>query len=166
MMNFGKKVRIGNFEVLKLVRTLNRRDVAALRKEMGVDDLKGLERAKLPYIRVSSVSGNWGLEYLQGCSYFAFIDGCFGDDGEVMDEHYQALLNMLTMLYADTMVMGDGEYFTDKGNALNAFLGRQKKDVSDEDDAKDLESVKEEMEAIEHMESMAEQIKEEEGGGK
>lgn len=157
-MNFGKKYRVGNFELVKISKALSRKDVALLRKEAGMGYVKGLNRATLPFIKVSSISGNWAVEYAGGCAYYAFIDQCFGDKGMLVEEHRQALVNICTLLYADTMTMGDGQYFTDKGNALKGFLERQKSSATDEEDEADLEYVKEKVEYEQKIGEMAEHV--------
>lgn len=145
-MDFGKKYRVGNFECYKITRALGKKEVTMLRDTAGVpkDVRKHLNRAGLPYIIVQSIGGGWSISFVCGSSMYRFIEFevMNGEEGE------NALRNLLTMMYSDTTVLGDDEYYKAKAAALKAFMERQKaKGVSQEDDDKEVEALKTEEEA-------------------
>lgn len=163
---FGKRIYVGNFYFLKATRSLSKKQLAALRDEahITVDMRKGLSRAGVPYIIVSTVSETWQVRYGVGCEVFSFIDheyDLFREGGE------EALRSLATMLYMDTAVLGDGQYLEDKGKALLSFMERQKApDISKEADDEILESERVEHEARANIVDMAAQvIKEADDGG-
>lgn len=162
-MDFGKKYRIGNFECIKVVRSLSKRELAALRDEANIpkDVRKHLQRGGLPFMTVQSVSGNWSISFVISSVMYHFIEMNVmnGEEGK------HSLVNLFTMMYADTTIMGDQEYWKAKSDALHAFLERQKaKDVSDDDDKKELDTLKTEEEARENIKEMADELNKNENG--
>ena len=159
-MDFGKRYRIGNFEVLKITRALSKKDLNILRDDAGIpkDVRKHLSRGGLPYILVNTISGGWSLSLVCGTEMYRFIEF------EVMngDEGANALTNLFTMMYSDTAILGDDEYHKAKAAALKAYMERvQAKKVSQEEDDKELESLENEENARATILDMAEQIKKE-----
>lgn len=140
-MDFGKKYRAGNFEYLKTVRSLSKRELRSLRDGAGIpaDVQKHLRRGGLPYITVQTVGGGWSISFVCGSAMYRFIEhnAVNGGEGE------KSLYNLFIMMYSDTTVLADEEYHKAKADALKAFMGRvEAKKVSQEDDDKELESLK------------------------
>lgn len=157
-MDFGRKYRIGNFECWKVTRALSRREVESLRDQAGVpnDVRKHLRRGGLPFLNVQSVSGGWSVSFVIGTMMYRYIELMVmsGDDGK------RSLVNLFTMMYADTTVMGDQEYWKAKAEALQAFMDRQKaREVSDEEDKRELDSLRTEEEARAAIMEMGEDLK-------
>jgi hypothetical protein len=79
-----------------------------------------------------------------------------GDDDELKTNLY----HMFNMMFTDTTVTGDAQYLSDKAKAMNELMSRLKApEISDEDDAKILESMKTDEDAKATIVDMAEQIK-------
>lgn len=140
-MDFGKKYRAGNFEYFKIVRSLSRKELKSLRDAAGIpaDVQKHLNRGGLPYMIVQTVGGGWSVSFVCACSMYRFIEfeAMNGDDGT------NALVNLFTMMYSDTTILGDDQYHKDKAAALKAFMERiEARKVSKEDDDKELDSLK------------------------
>lgn len=159
-MIYGKKKRVGNFEVMKFTRALSGKDVKVLRAMAGIpqDLSRNLQRGTIPFIKVTSLSGSWGVEFVAGTNMFRYIDN---------EEDDRALYNLFTMMFADTSVMGDKEYWDAKGEALKAFMERQKaQEMPKEEDDKILSDVEESEKAKAVLLDMAEQLRKEEDNGK
>lgn len=155
-MPFGKVFRVANFSVIKTSRTLSKKQIAQLRAESGLpkDLLRDVQRAGLPYIKVSAISGLWAVEFSAQSTMFAFLDSRDYDDfSEVNTLH-----SLFTMWLADTSIIGDLEYWKLKGEALNGFLERQKSEATDKEHEKALEEVSTMMEAKEKMEEAAKEL--------
>ena len=73
---FGKKVMLGSFYVLKHSRSLSAKEAKALRNAEGLppEIIKALDRRSLPYIKVSSVSESWSVEFVAGMCMYDAID--------------------------------------------------------------------------------------------
>lgn len=125
-MPFGRKYRVGNFEVLKVTRSLGRKELNKLREEAGVpfDVRKHLSRGGLPYIIVSDISGSWSIWFVIGSIMYSFIESEIVQESDGGD--LSALRNLFTMMFADTTVLGDGDYLKAKMRALKAFMNRIK----------------------------------------
>ena len=82
-MDFGKSHRIGNFEVVKLSRSLKKSELKMLRDEAKVPEelRKHLTRGSLPYVKVRAISGIWAIEWSAGTAMFNLFDGCLGSAG-------------------------------------------------------------------------------------
>lgn len=162
-LEYGRKYMVGNFYVLKVNRVLRKSEVAELRNQMNIpmDIRKNLQRSQLPYIKVAAVSGIWSIEFCCNTAMYNMIDLWLAGDDE---EQKTSLYHMFNMMFTDTTIVGDAQYMSDKAKAMKALMDRQKApDVSEEDDAKILESVKADDEAKATIIDMAEQIKK--GGG-
>lgn len=163
-MPFGVKYRVGNFEYLKITKTLSKKEIAVMRNQMGVPEevRKSLTRGGLPYIVVNTISGGWSLCFVCGSAMYNFIQYQNGN-GETGEK---ALYNLFLMMYSDTAVLGDNEYWEAKKKALDEFMGRCKSKVNKEDDEKDLQAVKDAESARATILEMSENIKEESHEGK
>lgn len=156
-MIFGKKFRVGNFTYIKTNRVMSKKDMTALREGMPVDIRKGLSRAGLPCISVSSVSDNWTIRYTIGCVMYDYIEyeHSRGEEGR------KSLQTLFTMLYSDTMVFGDQKYWEDKAKALEDYMARQNTKVDKESDDKELEALKTQEEAKAAIIDMAKEVEDE-----
>lgn len=103
---FGKKVRCGNFYVLKKTRVLSKKEMKELRGEL----LQNLGRAGLPYIEIGSLSRDWKIEFSAGTDAFARIDGAEvseGDAGRLLyeGEAERNISHFMTRCWAATSVV-------------------------------------------------------------
>lgn len=133
-LEFGRPVAVGNYTVTKINRTLSGRQVKALRMQSNVPEeaAKWLERAKLPYIKVSTSSGSWSVEFVIGTTMYNAIDSVnvvmdadgnrtvIGTEGRNMEAMFVAML-------ADTTTVGDFEYQVAKQKLLQEYLDRASK---------------------------------------
>ena len=122
---------VGNYTVTKINRTLSGKQVKALRMQSNVPDeaAKWLERARLPYIKVSTSSGSWSVEFVIGTTMYNDIDSVnvvmdadgssmeYGTEGRNMEAMFVAML-------ADTTTVGDFEYQIAKQKLLQEYLDR------------------------------------------
>lgn len=159
MLDYGKKIQVGNFEVLKFTRSLSSKELKRLRNNEGIpkEIQKRLQRGGVPFIKVTTISGSWGIEFSDGTAVFRYID-----EADDLD----SLRNIFTMFFADTTTFGDREYWEDKGNALHAYMDRLRaKDISKEDDDKILKDEEDYMKDTKTVEEMAEHLKKEVDNG-
>lgn len=155
-LQFGKKVQVGKFEVLKFSRSMSGKDVKKLRKASGIPDElhKNLQRGSLPFVKVTTISGSWGVEFCAGTAMYRYIDENIDDD---------SLSNIFTMFFADTTVFGDEKYWSDKGEALKEYMDRLRaKDITKEDDDKILDDEREYLENVKTADEMADMLRKEE----
>lgn len=173
-MPFGKKVRCGNFFVLKRTKSLGKSELKMLRDDMGIpaDVQKRLSRSGLPYIRVEAVSGIWAVEYCCNTQMYMVIDQMLplAVDADFRGESVQTgvadFAHLFAMMMADTMVVGDGEYQKDKALAMKGLIERQKPaEVSVEDDREILDGLRADEEARAAMSDMAAHINDVGEGG-
>lgn len=158
-MDFGKKYRAGNFEYFKTVRGLNKRELRTLREEEGVpkDVHKHLQRGRLPFITVQTVSRNWSVSFVCGSEMYRFIE-CEATCKE--KEAVAALQSLFLVMYCDTNILADGKYLQDKTKALQDYMDRVKaKSVSQEQDEEELNSLRKEGEDLENIKEMADMLK-------
>lgn len=130
-MEFGKKIFVGNFVLMKKTRTLSKREMKALRdlEKIPEDKRKILSRGTVPYIRVSDVGGGWSLEVSLEHTMFDALDaltivraglgrltvpGIEGKNAEAI----------LTGMFVDTTIVGDMEYQKEKIRVMSAYLER------------------------------------------
>jgi len=172
-LSFGKRYRVGNFQVIKINKVLRRQEVAELRNQLGIpmEERKKLQRAQLPFIKVEAVSGVWAVEFSCATSMYRFIDILLAraieaeENGERLDINSVAdFAHIFSMMFTDTTILGDGQYLADKGKALRGLLDRQNaEDVSQEDDDKELDQMEADEEAKANIIDMAGQIGKEAG---
>lgn len=132
-MDFGKSYRIGNFEVVKLSRSLKKSELKMLRDERQVPEelRKHLTRGSLPYIKVRAISGIWAIEWSVGTAMFNLFDGCFGSAGRTgnagSDETdvLEGLKGMVSRMYSLCSIVGDKQMNIDLTKALSDFLERR-----------------------------------------
>ena len=134
-MEFGKKIFVGNFVLMKKTRALSKREMKALRdlEKIPEDKRKILSRGTVPYIRVSDVGGGWSLEVSLEHTMFDALDaltivraglgrltvpGIEGKNAEAI----------LTGMFVDTTIVGDMEYQKEKIRVMSAYLDRVTKE--------------------------------------
>jgi hypothetical protein len=155
---FGKKLRVGNFYVLKHTKSISGSELKRWRTAKGIpaEIQRTLGRGGLPYIKVSTIGENWSIELACTQHMYMVIDSQPTEMGVFTDEAVTNLKNLFTTWYADTCLIGDNEYLEDKGRAIKAFMERQKaKDVSEEEDAKILKEEQVRLKAEKDLQDMA-----------
>lgn len=171
MLPFGKKISVRNFVILKNTKTLKSGELKKLRNAQGIpaDVQKHLQRGGIPYIKVSSVSGSWSVEFICGTVMYSFIDTrpiLESPAGTILTkESEKSLHNLFVMMFADCTVLGDKEYLDAKADALQAFMNRQQaSNISDEEDKKTLDELQSEAEAKDNLAELAAAATKKEGG--
>lgn len=153
-MEFGKKVRVGNYQILKFTKSLSKAEVKKLRDMINIppEVRPYLQRASLPYIKVSTVSGSWAVEFVMGTTMYDALDNLHVvHDAEW---NYQLMGNeeknteaIFVGMFADTTTVGDFEYMVAKQKLLSEYLDRASKKLNEKQDAgKSEEELKEENE--------------------
>lgn len=162
-MEFGKKYRVGNYYMIKVNRSLSGLEQAELRSYLPEELKKDLHRRSLPYIRISTVSGSWAIEFSLFEKMFQALDGATAE--ELRDRETMNLLhNLFTGFHVDTTIMGDKEYNQAKSSALQSFLERKAKEMkpeTEEDKKADdaiLDEMKSDMEKEDAMMRMAKEV--------
>lgn len=131
-MDFGKKYRVGNFEIIKVSRSLTKNEIKQLRDGMGLpkDIQKHLTRGAMPYIKVRAISGIWSLEWSVGMVMFNVIESAdFGDLHQI-----EAMKGLLSRFYTMTSVLGDAQMEHDIQKAITGFLERVKAKQEDKEE--------------------------------
>ena len=134
-MEFGKKIFVGNFVLMKKTLALSKREMKALRdlEKIPEDKRKILSRGTVPYIRVSDVGGGWSLEVSLEHTMFDALDALTivrADDGlltvpGIEGKNAEAVL---TGMFVDTTIVGDMEYQKEKLRVMSAYLERVSKE--------------------------------------
>ena len=127
MIPFGKKIRVGNYELVKVSKSLNKEMQRQLRDAMGVPDeyRKHLSRGTLPCIIMSDISGSVSVSWMPNMIVFAFIEDCFDDGGNIKPDMKPSLTTMLTPVYGDVSVIGDKQFIDEKVASFNALMQRE-----------------------------------------
>ena len=165
-IEFGVPVHVGNYVIKKYNRTLGRKELAELRRISGIPEnvAKSLERGSLPFIKVSTASGSWGVEFVIGTSMYEALDNLnvvFDDEGrrQLCGVEAKNAEAMFVGMLADTTTVGDFEYQVAKQKLLSEYLDRASKarnakadeDKTEEQKAKESEDAAQEvLEASEH----------------
>ncbi len=163
-LEFGKKVRVGNFYILKHSKSLTKSEQKKLRSASNIpeDVQKCLDRMSLPYIKVSTITDSWSVEFVIGMSFYNALNAVrVVMDGEGNRQLYgveaKNIEAMLVAMFADTSVVGDYEYQKAKQELLSAFLERASKTAVENTDAADSQkAIDEEAAKIEEKERVVE----------
>lgn len=131
---FGRQQQVGNYLVLKYTKTLSAKELKILRMSSGAAQVAkergiNLGRGGVPYIKVSTVGGEWEIHFAANTTMFHYIDSRFTwKDGkcELDNESRKALYSLFLLFYGDTTIFGDAEYIENKGLCLKDFLERKK----------------------------------------
>lgn len=133
-MEFGKKVKVGNFYLLKYSKSLSSKELSKLRDAADVpaEMRKYLSRGSLPYIKVSTVTDSWSVEFVMGMNMFNVLDGVkVVHDGEGVYQLYgtdeRNVHALLVGMFADTTTLGDIEYNVAKQKLLSEYVDRASK---------------------------------------
>ena len=168
-LEFGKIYRAGNFTIKKFTRTLTSKQMQELRDNMNTprEVQKKLQRNGLPFIKASTVSGSWSVEWVFGMSLFQAIDEMpVNENGEFFGVGLDNLTMILTCMFADTSVVGDMEYMAKKQELMHEYFKRAaKKGELTEEEVKECEEAADEVLRNEqHKETLLKMGKEVEHG--
>lgn len=140
-LEFGKKVKVGNFNILKFSKSLSKSELRKLRsaEKIPAEVQKYLNRASLPYIKVSTLSESWSVEFVCGTVMFNALNALnvvMDGDGNrqlygVEAKNTEAIL---VAMFADTTTIGDFEYQAGKQKLLTEYLARASKAANEKAD--------------------------------
>ena len=169
-LKLDKIYHAGNFIIKKFTRTLTGEQIRQLRDEMNIpkDIQKKLSREGLPFIKASTVSGSWSVEWAFGMSFFKAIDEMpVNQDGEFYGVALDNLTMILTCMFADTSVVGDMEYMAEKQKLMHKYFDRMaKKGEPTEEEIKESEKAADEvLKNEEHKATLINMAKEVENDG-
>lgn len=126
---FGKKVYTRHFSLLKTSKSLSKKEVAILRKDIPADVSKHLQRGSLPYVKVSVISGIWSVEFAIGTSMFQAFDELnptnVGDHLELTGNEANGVEATVQLMFADTTLIGDDEYVSGKMRLRDEYVKRE-----------------------------------------
>lgn len=169
-LKLGKIYHAGNFIIKKFTRTLTGEQMRQLRDEMNIprEVQRNLQRTGLPFIKVSTVSGSWSVEWAFGMSFFKAIDEMpVNENGEFYGTALDNLTMILTCMFADTSVVGDMEYMAEKQKLMHKYFDRMaKKGEPTEEEIKESEDAADEvLKNEEHKATLINMAKEAENDG-
>lgn len=164
-LEFGKIYRAGNFVIKKFTRTLTKEQMLQLRDAMNIprDVQKRLERNGMQFIKASTISGSWSVEWVFGMSFFKAIDEMpVNENGEFYGTALDNLTMILTCMFADTSVVGDMEYMAEKQKLMHKYFDRManKSEMSDEEIKESEEAADEVLKNEEHKATLINMAKE------
>lgn len=168
-LELGKIYHAGNFIIKKFTRTLTKKQMLQLRDGMNIprDVQKRLVRNGMQFIKASTVSGSWSVEWVFGMSFFKAIDEMpVNENGEFFGVGLDNLTMILTCMFADTSVVGDMEYMAKKQELMHEYFKRAaKKGELTEEEVKECEEAADEVLRNEqHKETLLKMGKEVEDG--
>lgn len=168
-LEFGKIYRAGNFTIKKFTRTLTSKQMQELRDNMNTprEVQKKLQRNGLPFIKASTVSGSWSVEWVFGMSLFQAIDEMpVNENGEFYGTSLNNLTMILTCMFADTSVVGDMEYMSKKQELMHEYFERaaNKGEMTEEEIKESEEAADEVLRNEQHKETLLKMGKEVEDG--
>lgn len=168
-LELGKIYHAGNFIIKKFTRTLTKKQMLQLRDAMNIprDIQKHLERNGMQFIKASTISGSWSVEWVFGMSLFDAINEMpVNENGEFFGVGLDNLTMILTCIFADTSVVGDMEYMAKKQELMHEYFKRAaKKGELTEEEVKECEEAADEVLRNEqHKETLLKMGKEVENG--
>lgn len=168
-LELGKIYHAGNFIIKKFTRTLTKEQMRQLRDgiNMSREVQRDLQRIGLPFIKVSTVSGSWSVEWAFGMSFFKAIDEMpVNEDGEFYGVALDNLTMILTCMFADTSVVGDMEYMAEKQKLMHKYFDRMAKkgEPTEEENKESEEAADEVLKNEEHKATLINMAKEVENG--
>ena len=169
-LELGKIYHAGNFIIKKFTRTLTKKQMLQLRDAMNIprEVQRDLQRVGLPFIKVSTVSGSWSVEWAFGMSIFDAINEMpVNENGEFYGTALDNLTMILTCMFADTSVVGDMEYMVEKQKLMHGYFGRMAKngDPTEEEIKESEEAADEVLKNEEHKATLINMAKEAENDG-
>lgn len=168
-LEFGKIYRAGNFVIKKFTRTLTAKQMQELRDNTNIprEVQKKLQRNGLPFIKASTVSGSWSIEWVFGMSFFDAINEMpVNENGEFYGTSLDNLTMILTCMFADTSVVGDMEYMAKKQELMHEYFKRaaKKGEMTEEEIKESEEAADEVLRNEQHKETLLKMGKEVENG--
>lgn len=168
-LELGKIYHAGNFIIKKFTRTLTGKQMRQLRDSMNIpkDIQKELQREGLQFIKASTISGSWSIEWVFGMSFFQAIDEIpVNENGEFFGTALDNLTMILTCMFVDTSLVGDMEYMTKKEELMNEYLNRAAKtgEPTEEEEKEFEEAADEVLKNEQHKETLLKMGKEVENG--
>lgn len=168
-LELGKIYHAGNFIIKKFTRTLTKKQILQLRDAMNIpkDIQKELQREGLQFIKASTISGSWSVEWVFGMSFFKAINEMpVNENGEFYGVALDNLTNILRCMFADTSVVGDMEYMAEKQKLMHKYFDRMaKKGEPTEEEIKESEDAADEvLKNEEHKATLINMSKEVENG--
>lgn len=168
-LELGKIYHAGNFIIKKFTRALTKKQMLQLRDAMNIprDIQKRLGRNGMQFIKASTISGSWSVEWVFGMSLFQAIDEMpVNENGEFYGTSLDNLTMILTCMFADTSVVGDMEYMAKKQKLMHEYFKRAaKKGELTEEEVKECEEAADEVLRNEqHKETLLKMGKEVEDG--
>lgn len=168
-LEFGKIYHAGNFTIKKFTRTLTSKQVRQLRDENNLprEVQRELQRVGLPFIKASTISGSWSIEWFFGMSLFQAIDEMpVNENGEFYGTSLDNLTMILTCMFADTSVVGDMEYMAEKQKLMHKYFYRKadKGEMTEEEINESEEAADEVLRNEQHKETLLKMGKEVENG--
>lgn len=168
-LDFGKIYRAGNFVIKKFTRTLTAKQMQELRDNTNIprEVQKKLQRNGLPFIKASTVSGSWSIEWVFGMSLFDAINEMpVNENGEFFGVGLDNLTMILTCMFADTSVVGDMEYMAKKQELMHEYFKRAAKtgEPTEEEEKEFEEAADEVLRNEQHKETLLKMGKEVEDG--
>lgn len=168
-LELGKIYHAGNFIIKKFTRTLTSTQMQELRDKMNIprEVQKKLQRNGLPFIKASTVSGSWSIEWVFGMSLFDAINEMpVNENGEFYGASLDNLTMILTCMFADTSVVGDMEYMAKKQELMHEYLKRAAKtgEPTEEEEKEFEEAADEVLRNEKHKETLLKMGKEVEDG--
>lgn len=123
-MEYGKKIRLGGFNLLKYKNV-----------------------SEQTFIKVSTVMGNWSMEYREDCALFGFLD-----KERNKDEDSALQIMFINAFVAATFAEADFQHdICMAGGALQERINKNAEPVSEEEDQEIIANMKAETEILEEM---------------
>lgn len=168
-LELGKIYHVGNFIIKKFTRTLTKKQMLQLRDGMNIprDVQKRLVRSGIQFIKASTVSGSWSVEWVFGMSFFKAIDEMpVNENGEFFGVGLDNLTMILTCMFADTSVVGDMGYMAEKHKLMHKYFDRKanKGEMTEEEIKESEEAADEVLRNEQHKETLLKMGKEVEDG--
>lgn len=141
-LEYGVRVKVGNFYYLKYAKSLSKKEMSVLRKADNVPEeiRKRQQRASLPYIKVSTVTGSWSVEFVVGTMMYDALDSLHvvvDDEGarQLYGTEKKNTEAVFVAMLADTTTVGDFEYQKAKQKLLSEYLDRAGRKLNEEQEA-------------------------------
>lgn len=138
MIPFGKKIRVGNFYVMKTTKVLSKKELSTMRKERGITEevSKRLHRYGMPLITIGDIAGGWKISYAPTMSVYQFIDNLTATtEGIVSQAEEESLRNLILLVYMGSTILGDKELNMERVRIHNEFSERAGANTSTEETA-------------------------------
>lgn len=174
---FGKRVSIGNYVVLKYTKSLGKKELKSLRSAANIPSevKKYLRRDSLPFIKVSTVSGSWSIEWCMGMGMYNAIDEipvAKDGDGNIVyyGNGYHNLYTLLNNWFCYTTTVGDFEYQKATTKAMEEYIDRASnaavQDATTEEDEAAADAIADAADHVAILKNMSDEIRKEEANGK